>query len=148
MTLAATWDDVSTLEGAEFVGDWFAVDADRLPLFDHAVYTDENVHPMEESGYPENLVEGFHLLSLLDHLVNKVIRVSGPGVFGWNYGFDKVRFTSPVTAGDPIRVRGRVAEITERGAGRLVRLDVEIEIEGRLMPALVATWRVLWAVAE
>lgn len=147
MTLTASWDNVSALAGTEFTGDWFAVDADRLPLFDHATYTDENINQVEESGYPENLVEGFHLLSLLDHLVNRAVHVSGPGVFGWNYGFDKVRFTSPVTAGEPIRVRGRVTEVAARGAGYLVRFDVRIEVEGRDKPAMIADWRVLWETA-
>ena len=147
MVLTASWDEVWAIEGAEFTGEWFAVDADRLALFDHATYTDENINPMDESGYPENLVEGFHLLSLLDHLVNRAVCVSGPGVFGWNYGFDRVRFTSPVTAGEPIRVRGRVAEVATRGEGYLVRFDVRIEVEGRDKPAMVADWRVLWEVA-
>jgi acyl dehydratase len=147
MTLTASWNEVSALEGAEFTGDWFAVAADRIALFEHATYTDENINSMDESGYPENLVEGFHLLSLLDHLVNRAVHVSGPGVFGWNYGFDRVRFTSPVTADDPIRVCGRVAEVTARGEGYLLRLEVRIEVEGRTKPAMVADWRVLWEVS-
>src|SRR6516165_6642310 len=72
-----------SLVGRSFVGDWFIVDARSLPLFDRAIYTDQNPYPLDASGYPEGLVEGFHLLALLDHLVNPLLRVSdGPCVAG------------------------------------------------------------------
>ena len=54
-----------------FVGYWFIVDARSLPLFDEAIYTDRNPYPLDARGYPAGLVEGFHLLALLDHLVNR-----------------------------------------------------------------------------
>ena len=58
-----------SLIGRSFLGDWFVVDAGSLPLFDQAIYTDRNPYPLDAGGYPEDLVEGFHLLALLDHLV-------------------------------------------------------------------------------
>ena len=145
MTSTETWDDLRALEGKTFTGEWFTVDADRLDQFDHATHTDENPDLPEGADYPDGLVEGFYLLALLDHLVTTAMAaVDGPEVYGWNYGFDKVRFTSPVLAGQPIRVHGRIAEVTPRAEGCLALLDVRIEVEGREKPACVAAWRVLW----
>jgi acyl dehydratase len=60
---------------------------------------------------------------------------------GINYGFDKVRFITPVKSG--VRVRGRfiMAEARFRGAGMLsIRYDVTVEIENERKPALTADW--------
>src|SRR5262249_35748871 len=97
-----------------FVGDWFIVDARSLPLFDQAIYTDRNPYPLDARGYPEGLVEGFHLLALLDHLVNPLLRVSDGPCVAWNYGLDRVRFVSPVRAG-PARRSGSGAPSAQSG---------------------------------
>ncbi|NUP47758.1 MAG: MaoC family dehydratase [Catenulispora sp.] len=148
MTPTETWDDLRALEGTTFTGEWFTVDADRLEQFDHATYTDENPDLPGGTDYPDGLVEGFHLLALLDHLVTKALVATGRTVYGWNYGFDKVRFTSPVLAGQPIRVQGRISEVAPRADGCLALLDVQIEVEGREKPACIAAWRILWMRGE
>jgi acyl dehydratase len=136
--------DLPALEGREFTGDWFTVDPDRLALFDHASYIDENVNALDSGLYPERLVEGFHLLSILDHLINPVMFIGGPDAFGWNYGLDRVRFVSPVHAGDPIRIAGRVERVTPKGAGFLLLTDCRVDVADRTRPGLVAQWWVNW----
>ena len=73
--VTSSWSDVATLEGREFTGGWFSVDADRLEPFDFATYTDQNTFALEGSNFPDGLVEGFHLLALLDHLSNQVLYI-------------------------------------------------------------------------
>jgi hypothetical protein len=46
------------LAGQSFLGGWFVVDPNKLPLFDRAIYTDQNPYPLDSRGYPEGLVEG------------------------------------------------------------------------------------------
>lgn len=138
------FDELPSIQGRTFASDWMTVGAEKLPLFDSATYVDENEHPFDDDLYPEGLVEGFHLLALLDHLSNPVLRLNEGQLAGWNYGFDKVRFVSPVLVGQPIRLSGRVAEVTARGSDYLVLLDCTVEVQGSDRPALVAEWRVLW----
>jgi acyl dehydratase len=58
-----------------------------------------------------------------------------------NYGFDKVRFVSPVREGKRIRAVGKLGEVTERKPGNVIlRVDVTVEIEGENKPALSAEW--------
>lgn len=134
--------DLPALKGRRLVGDWFAVDADRVPLFEHATYVDQNLHVMD--GYPDQLVEGFHLVALLDHLLNRMLRVGDDATFGWNYGLDRVRFVSPVLAGERMRAHVHVTEVRPRGEGFLTRFDVDVEVEGRERPGFVAEQWVYW----
>ncbi len=121
--------DLPSLAGRELVGDWFAVDASRLPLFDAATYVEENPFPLD--GYPDDLVEGFHLVALLDHLLNRMLRVTESGVFAWNYGLDRVRFVSPVRAGQRMRANVRAAQVRPRGEGFMTLFAFVVEVEGR-----------------
>ncbi len=125
-----------------------SVDVDRLELFDRATYTDANEAEFDTGLYPENLIEGFHLLGLLDHLSNGVITVEEPGLTGWNYGFDLVRFTNPVEAGEQLRLIGVVGAVVPKGDGYQIRFDCQIEVAGTTKPALVAQWWVLWMLAD
>lgn len=146
-TASAAWDHLLAMKGREFRGAWFAVDRDRLSSFDHAAYIDANDHSMADV-YPDGLIEGFHQLALLDHLVNQVCYVEDSRWSGWNYGFDLIRFTSVVTVHDRIRVSGTVADIQPRGDGYLVELHCRIDVEGRDKPSCVAKWKVMWVLAE
>jgi acyl dehydratase len=60
---------------------------------------------------------------------------------GINYGFDKVRFMSPVKSGARVRGHFTLADSRFRGAGMLMTTyEVSIEIENEKKPALTATW--------
>ena len=133
-----------SLVGRSFLGDWFIVDSTSLPLFDRAIFTDTNQYPLDASGYPADMVEGFHLLALLDHLVNPLLRVSDGPCVAWNYGLDRVRFVSPVRAGEKIRVTGSVGAVRPRGTGFLILSRCAIEVEGRDRPGMVADWWTYW----
>ena len=144
LALIFEFDDLPNLVGREFRGPWMTVDEHHLELFDEAVYANENPHPFDPSFYPERLVEGFHLIGLLDHLQNPLIRLSSGRLTGWNYGFDRLRFTSPVSAGEPLRLTGAIASVTARGDGFLVGSDCAIEVRSRDKPAMVASWLTLF----
>ena len=146
--LCVPFAELPSLVGRSFQGDWFIVDARNLPLFDQAIYTDRNPYPLDARGYPEDLVEGFHLLALLDHLVNPLLRVSDGSCVAWNYGLDRVRFVSPVRAGQKIRVRGTVGAVRPKGCGFLILSRCAVEVEGRARPGMVADWWTYWLAPE
>jgi acyl dehydratase len=133
-----------SLRGRSFAGDWFAVDEAKIAEFDSATYLTESPHPLAVALYPERMIEGFHLLGLLDRLMNAILYLEGDEAFGWNYGFDRVRFVSPIRAGEPIRLTGTIAEVRAKGEGFLVRQDCVVEVEGRDRPGFVAEWWVYW----
>lgn len=142
--LSVPFAELPSLAGRSFLGDWFSVDASKLPLFDEVTYTSENPYPLDTDAYPEEMVEGFHLLALLDHLVNPLLRISDGPCVGWNYGLDRVRFVSPVRAGQKIRVRGTIGAVRPKGSGFLLLCQCAVEAEGSDRPGMVADWWTYW----
>jgi acyl dehydratase len=60
---------------------------------------------------------------------------------GVNYGFDRLRFISPVRSGSRVRGRFMLTEASLRKPGELLsRTAVSVEIEGGKRSALVADW--------
>ena len=60
---------------------------------------------------------------------------------GVNYGFDKLRFLSPVKVGSKVRGRFELSDIREvRPLEISTTWRVEVEIENFEKPALVAHW--------
>ena len=60
---------------------------------------------------------------------------------GINYGFDRVRFMTPVKSGARVRGRFLLSDARFRGGGMLMTTyDVTIEIENEKKPALTARW--------
>ena len=62
-------------------------------------------------------------------------------MMGVNYGFDKLRFISPVVAGARVRGRFVLSDVKIRSAAELLRTNtLTVEIEGSDKPALIAEW--------
>lgn len=140
--------EVPGLVGRSFVTPWFTMDADRAADFERGTYLDSYPHPYGgEAAYGEDLVEGFHLLGMLDFLCNHGLWADGPWI-AWNYGLDHARFVTVVRRSDRLRVRGTVREVVDRGEqGQLVVLDLVGEVQGRERPGFMATMRALWTTA-
>ena len=60
---------------------------------------------------------------------------------GVNYGFEKVRFVSPVKVGSKIRASSVLAAVEQKDPSTLqITRTMTVEIEGETRPALVADW--------
>jgi acyl dehydratase len=60
---------------------------------------------------------------------------------GINYGFDKVRFLTPVRAGKRVRAHVEIVDVQPKEGNRfLIKQAITVEIEGEDNPALVAEW--------
>jgi acyl dehydratase len=90
------------------------------------------------------IAHGFLTLSLLTKLTASVPtppeRREGI-VMGVNYGFEKVRFVSPVKVGSKIRASSVLAAVEAKDANTLqITRTITVDIEGETKPALVADW--------
>lgn len=133
------------LAGISFITPWLTVEPDRAHQYEKAAYLDRIPHPYANSGYGDDLLDGYYLLSLLDVLINHSLWAERDWV-SWNYGLDAVRFLSPVRLTDRFRVRGKVLEVLpKRDIGQLLVIDCSAEVDGRDKPGFVATQRLLWA---
>lgn len=138
-----TFADVPTLVGREFEGQWVTVDQDKMDLFDESTYYDPDAYGWDVGSFPQNLVEGFHLLSLLAPMMNLALTIRDSDAFLLNYGVDRVRFVTPVYAGEKIRLVGKVTEVKPKDEGYVLAKHCEIELEGASRPAMVVDQRSL-----
>ena len=139
-------DAVGSTEGS---GDWFEIDQARIDAFADVTEDHQFIHVDPEAckalspwGVP--VAHGFLTLSLLTKLSASVPtppeRLEGV-VMGVNYGFEKVRFISPVKVGSKVRATSVLAAVDAKDANTLqVTRTISVEIEGETKPALVADW--------
>jgi len=103
------------------------------------------VDPEKAKATPfgSTIAHGYLTVSLLPYLQTSIADFLLPkGMkMGMNYGFDKLRFMSPVRTGKRIRGSFKLAAARFRGAGMLMNTyEVTVEIEGERKPALTADW--------
>ena len=141
--------EAPSLRGKVFVTPWFQMDEDRSEDFHRGTYLDSYPHAYGgQSGYGDDLVEGFHLLGMLDYLCNHGVYSEGPWI-AWNYGLDHARFVSVIRFDDHYRIRGTIRDVVDRGdQGHLLVSDLVGEVKGRDRPGFVATMRVLWTTSS
>jgi len=141
--------EAMSLIGKTFVTPWFQMDAVRGNEFEHSTYINEYAHPYGgEVGYGDDLVEGFHLLGMLDYLCNQSLYAGGPWI-AWNYGLDHARFVTVIRHADWFRLNGTVRAVEEReGQGHLLTLELVGEVKDRDRPGFVATLKALWTTAS
>ncbi|MRG60039.1 dehydratase [Agromyces sp. CFH 90414] len=124
-------------------GDWFTIDQTRIDAFAAATDDHQWIHVDVERAaagpFGAPIAHGFLTLSLLTALATPLLDVGGLAM-GVNYGFEKVRFLQPVTAGSRVRAVGTIAGAERTGTGVRVTQELTVEIEGSERPALVAQW--------
>jgi acyl dehydratase len=130
------------------ISPWRVVSQEMIDKFADATDDHQFIHvdPVRaaETPFGGTIAHGFLSLSLLSTLAYETVRpIKGAGM-GVNYGFDKVRFASPVKSGARIRARFKLAELIARPSGWVhVNYDVTVEIEGSIKPAFTARWLTL-----
>jgi acyl dehydratase len=139
--------EMPDLVGTEVgVSDWIMVDQPSIDLFADATHDHQFIHvdperARTEGPFGDTIAHGFLTLSLLSAMNFDCVPKIREQVSGINYGFERVRFMSPVKSGSRIRGRFKLAETRFRGAGMLMTTyDVTVEIENETKPALTATW--------
>ncbi len=137
-----TLDELRPLIGQEAgVSPWYEITQDAINRFADVSDDRQWIHvdverARRESRYGNTIAHGFLTLSLLSHLSRQAVDVHSGLPMRVNYGLNRVRFPSPVTAGSRVRAHLTPKSISE---SEIVWL-VTMEIEGVEKPALVAEW--------
>lgn len=138
--------DLSAQIGREVgLSRWFTVDQTRISAFADVTEDHQFLHVdpdrAAQTPFGGTIAHGFLSLSLLSAMSYDALPPLAGRTASVNYGFDRLRFVSPVRAGS--RVRGRFAlletDIPTPDALNLTH-KVSVEIEGSDKPALVAHW--------
>lgn len=144
---AITTDQLLSGVGTEVgVSPWRTVTQTMIDQFADATDDHQFIHcdperAAAETPFGGTIAHGFLTLSLLSTLAYEALPMLEGATMGINYGFDKLRFLSPVKTGSRVRARFKLADADIRPSGRVVNhYDVTLEIENSLKPALTATW--------
>lgn len=127
------------------VSSWHLVDQPRIDSYADVIEDHQFIHVdperAKETAFGTTIAHGFLTMSLLSIMSYEVMPVIAGTTMGVNYGFDKLRFISPVRSGKRVRGRFVLAEAKLRKPNELQsRTNVTVEIEGEDKPALVAEW--------
>ncbi|MCK1625129.1 MaoC family dehydratase [Bradyrhizobium sp. 160] len=142
-----TLDAYQAMVGKEIgVSSWHLIHQPRIDAYADVIEDHQFIHvdperAKKETAFGTTIAHGFLTMSLMSIMSYEVMPVIAGTTMGVNYGFDKLRFISPVRSGKRVRGRFVLTEAKLRKAGELQsRTNVTVEIEGEDKPALVADW--------
>jgi acyl dehydratase len=120
--------------------DWLSVEQDRVNKFADATDDHQWIHvdPEQAANGPfgGTIAHGLLTLSLLPHFMHDLYRVDNVAM-AINYGFNKVRFITPVPVGAKLRAHSEITEVQTLDRAVQATLVTTIEVEGAQKPAAV-----------
>jgi acyl dehydratase len=122
---------------------WFELDQSRINAFADCTEDHQFIHVNPElakaTPFGGTIAHGFLTLSMLAAIMAEIDKPTTK--MSVNYGFNKVRFLSPVQSGKRIRGHMKLLELVEKRPGQWQQtVEVSVEIEGEDKPALLAEW--------
>lgn len=139
-------DKLESMVGQEVgVSDWTVLDQAKIDAFADLTFDPYFIHTNPEKAKKETpfggtIAHGFLTLSMLSVMAYDSLPDIEGRTMGMNYGFDKIRFISPVPSGSKIRGRFKIADVQRKPGQAVVKYGVTVEIEGKEKPALSAEW--------
>jgi acyl dehydratase len=129
------------------VSEWLTVTQPMIDAFAQATGDFNWIHVDVERAKREmpggkTIAHGYLTQSLIPKLSQSVYRVTRKGK-SFNYGSNKVRFTSPVQSGARVRLTQMLKELQETELGTRLTTECVMEIEGAPKPAMIAEVLVL-----
>ena len=127
--------------------DWVRIDQERIDAFAAVTEDHQFIHTNPEAArmtpFGGTVAHGFLTLSLLSKFAESATLTLSNIKMGVNYGFDKVRFVTPVPAGSKVRGHFELKSVEDKKPGQtqfVYAVVVEIDGKGTDSPALVADW--------
>ena len=127
--------------------EWFEITQDRVNDFAEVTMDHQWIHVdvdrAKAGPFGAPIAHGHLTLSIMGHLPRAAAaaeegqRIEGQKL-GINYGFDKVRFPSPVPVGARIRTTSTLKRVEIKGGMIETMNEVVVEVEGQDKPCCVA----------
>ncbi len=120
---------------------WHQVTQEAVAAFAEVTDDFTPIHIDPEAGIKAGLggtiAHGLYTLSLGPKFLHEIYTMSGHSL-ALNYGFEKVRFLSPVPVGSRIRMNATLTASSKIAGGYRFTITEAFEIEGQEKPACVA----------
>lgn len=122
---------------------WQTVTQDMINQFADLTGDDQWIHVDTEkakhSPFGTTIAHGFLVLSFAPKLVAEMIELKGIRL-GLNYGFEKVRFVSPIPVNSEVRMSATLTAVERDEVKVKATMQLVFEIKGSDKPAIVAEW--------
>lgn len=122
---------------------WQTVTQDMINQFADLTGDNQWIHVDTEkakmSPFGSTIAHGFLVLSLAPKLVAEMITLEGIRL-GLNYGFDKVRFVSPIPVNSEVRMSATLTAVERDDSKVKATMQLVFEIKSSDKPAIVAEW--------
>ena len=123
------------------VSDWYEITQRRIDAFAAATDDYEEIHVNPERAartpFGVTIAHGLFTLSLGPKFLYELFEMRDTSL-GLNYGFDRVRFVTPVPLGSRVRMRAQLTGVDDIEGGVRAHVQQTFEIEGQTKPACVA----------
>jgi acyl dehydratase len=131
--------------GDEKKSDWIEISQERINQFADCTDDHQFIHVDPEKAktgpFGHTIAHGFLTLSMLTRLATDCTWMPEGIKAAINYGFNKVRFISPVYSGSKIQSVMKLTGVEEKEGGKvLVTVTHTVSSEGAEKPSLVAEW--------
>jgi acyl dehydratase len=135
-------DELVAAQGSELgPTEWLEVTQDRVNVFADATDDHQWIHVNPERAadgpFGGTIAHGLLTLSLLPHFMHQLYTVDNIAM-AINYGYNKVRFITPVRVGARVRARAVIDTITKLDGTVQATVTTTVEVEGSEKPAAVA----------
>lgn len=136
--------EFETYVGKELgVSEYVTVDQGRINKFAEAtmdyqwIHTDQQ-RALTESPFKKTIAHGYLAISLVPYLWNQIAEINNIKML-INYGIENLRFNQPVVVDSEVRLKVKLASLTNLRGIAKTGLDAELEIKGNPKPAFTAT---------
>jgi acyl dehydratase len=135
-------DEFAAAEGTQLgPTDWLEITQDRVNLFADATDDHQWIHVDPERAakgpFGGTIAHGLLTLSLLPHFMHQLYTVDNI-TMAINYGYNKVRFITPVRVGAKVRARAEISKVDQLEGAVQATMTTTVEIDGSEKPAAVA----------
>jgi acyl dehydratase len=123
------------------VSEWHEVTQDHIDAFAAATDDYERIHVdperARETPWGVTIAHGLYTLSLGPKFLYELFAMEDVAL-GLNYGFNRVRFVSPVPVRSRVRMRARLESVEDVDGGVQATITQTFEREGQEKPVCVA----------
>jgi acyl dehydratase len=135
-------DELKQAEGEELgVSDWHTITQSDIDAFADVTGDHQWIHVdperAKDTPFGGTIAHGYFTLSLAPRFTEQVMKLDGFAM-AINYGLNKVRFPAPVPVDSDVRMRARLAELSEIQGGAQMIMELTFERQGGDKPVCVA----------
>jgi len=135
-------EELKQAEGEELgVSDWHRITQADIDAFADVTGDHQWIHVdperAKETPFGGTIAHGYFTLSLAPRFNEQILKMDGFAM-AINYGLNKVRFPAPVPVDSQVRMRARLAELSEISGGAQMIMELTFEREGGDKPVCVA----------